>query len=139
MISGLLLPIWDKLEIEGNFKVYRLSLASGESILGRLVDPQHFNLIYQRFKPASATLTCEEIYHQIVNQRIAFPLWDNTFLRLSHVGGSDRLEITSVYDGDLIHRLQQLGCFTERINWQTRVFLPIEAKQSIPIIESLLV
>src|ERR1700674_3270717 len=46
IITGLLLPIWDRLPAE-NMRVYRLQSDDGERVIGRLVTPEALTRVYE--------------------------------------------------------------------------------------------
>ena len=46
IITGLLLPIWDRLPAE-NMRVYRFETDDGERVIGRLVTPEALDRVYQ--------------------------------------------------------------------------------------------
>ena len=47
VITGLLLPIWDRLPAE-NMRVYRFETDDGERVIGRLVTPEALDRVYRR-------------------------------------------------------------------------------------------
>ena len=46
IITGLLLPIWDRLPAE-NMRVYRFETDDGERVIGRLVTPEALDRVYE--------------------------------------------------------------------------------------------
>ena len=46
IITGLLLPIWDRLPAE-NMRVYRFETDDGERVIGRLVTPEALERVYE--------------------------------------------------------------------------------------------
>jgi hypothetical protein len=136
LITGLLLPIWDRLDAE-NMRVFRLQTDSGEQLLGRLVDAENIAAVYQNLGiKDSPKLTAEEVQQAVVQRREVIPLTRSWKLRSSLVMGNQRLEIIGVCQKAEVLWLKALGCTTEIINWQTRVFIPLN-EQALEIIDKI--
>jgi hypothetical protein len=124
LISGLLLPIWDRLPTD-NMKIYRLETQAGERAIGRLVTQQQLISVYQKLgldcdiKPSS-----QEAFKAVMHQRNSLRLLSGCSLRRSLVMGQARLELVGINPTSLSD-LKVMGCFTEMIQWKTRVFIPV--------------
>lgn len=124
LISGLLLPIWDRLPPE-NMRIYRLETHDKERAIGRLVTQQQLINLYSRLGlDCEIKLSAEEVHDSVMNQRNCLSLISGMKLRRSLVMGQCRLEILEVSPSSL-PELKQLGCFTEIIQWKTRLFVPV--------------
>jgi len=124
LISGLLLPIWDRLPTD-NMKIYRLQTHGGERSIGRLVTQQQLLNVYQRLGlDCDIQFSPQEVLEAVMEQRTSLTLLSGNSLRRSLVMGQPRLELTGISPSDLLE-LKVMGCFTEIIQWKTRVFVPM--------------
>jgi predicted RNA methylase len=125
LVCGLLLPIWKKLPKE-NPKVVRLQANNGDILLGRLIDKNKIQLVYEKFGlNNNIKLSSEEIYDLIWNQREVKAVGDWN-LQKFYYKGTYYLEILEVYGSDKIDRLKAIGCFTEMIKFRVKVFIPLD-------------
>ena len=124
LISGLLLPIWDRLPTD-NMKIYRLQTHDGERAIGRLVTQQQLINVYQRLGlDCDIKLTPKEVLAAVMDQRNHLTLLSGCSLRRSLVMGQSRLELMGVSPSAL-SEFKAMGCFTEIIQWKTRIFVPL--------------
>ena len=124
LISGLLLPIWDRLPTD-NMKIYRLQTHDGERAIGRLVTQQQLINVYQRLGlDCDIKLSPEEVLAAVMDQRNHLTLLTGSSLRRSLVMGQARLELMGISPSAL-SEFKAMGCFTEIIQWKTRVFVPL--------------
>lgn len=123
MISGLLLPIWDRLPTD-NMRIYRLETKDKERIIGRLVTQDQLIGLYNRLGlDCEIKLSADEVLKAVMEQRNHLTLLSGYSLRRSLVMGQARLELLGVSPSAL-PELKQMGCFTEIIQWKTRLFVP---------------
>jgi predicted RNA methylase len=122
--TGLLLPIWSSLPND-HVAVNRIVDGAGQSWLGRLVNETDVPALLKTFgAEADIQLTPNGILESLRQNRAVtltrpFP----ATIKRSLVAGDYRLEIA----GELHERLawlKSLGCFTEIIQYKTRVFVP---------------
>ena len=111
LICGLLLPIWDRLPAD-NMRIYRLQTEDGERAIGRLVSQEQLSNVYARLG-----LDCQI--------RTTLNLLGGYQLRRSLVMGQPRCELIGA-SGAALPALKAMGCFTEVIQWKTRVFIPVD-------------
>ncbi|MEC5291907.1 strawberry notch C-terminal domain-containing protein [Aurantimonas sp. C2-4-R8] len=124
VVSGLLLPIWDRLPDE-NCRVYRLQTDDGERVIGRLVTIEQLATVYAKLGlDCTVTMTMEEIEAAVMQRSATVPLAGGLTLRRSRVMDAHRLEVVG-FDPSLLKTLKALGCRTEIIAWKTRAFLPV--------------
>ena len=124
LISGLLLPIWDRLPTD-NMKIYRLETQAGERAIGRLVTQQQLISVYQKLGlDCDIKLSSQEAFKAVMHQRNSLRLLSGCSLRRSLVIGQARLELVGINPTSLSD-LNVMGCFTEMIQWKTRVFIPV--------------
>jgi hypothetical protein len=128
LIAGTILPIWDRLR--GNTRVIRTQTQEGERFIGRRI-PEHVidqvlqNLgakgsgIADRFSP-------QQLHLKVLDGNYVVSLSNGWEIKRSRVTGEDRIEITGP-DYAHLGELQRAGVFTERIQWNTRFFIPTDA------------
>jgi len=129
LICGLLLPIWGQLPDE-NPKVYRLQTNDGQVFLGRAIDKENINKVYESFGINGIKLSPDDILKLTWdrNECTSIGQWQ---LKKNRYKGEDRLEIIAVHSKDKVDWLKAMGCFTEIIEWRTKVFIPIDNALSI--------
>lgn len=123
MISGLLLPIWDRLPAE-NMRIYRLETEDKDRIIGRLVTQDQLIGLYNRLGlDCELKLSPDEVFKTVMDQRNHLTLLSGYSLRRSLVMWQNRLELVGASPSAL-PELKTMGCFTEIIQWKTRLFIP---------------
>ena len=123
LISGVVLPIWDKLPTE-NVRIYRVLTSDGEMLIGRVVAE---NMIDETLRRLGSSRTKEKIATKDLIEGIKNG--DTVYLENGwkivqrKVTGENRIELvgTSYEYSDL---LKEKGVFTERIQYTTRYFVP---------------
>ena len=129
IVSGLLLPIWDRLP-EENCRVYRLQTDEGERVIGRMVTVEQLGTVYARLGLTDTiAMTTDEIEAAVMQRGATVPLTGSSSggdlaLRRSRVMNAWRMEVTG-FDPSILPILKALGCRTEIIAWKTRAFLPL--------------
>ena len=123
LVTGLLLPIWDRLPGE-NMRVRRLATDAGESLLGRVLTPEQARAFRDAFGLAGGpVMSSAEMHEAILKRGASFDLANGWRLARRRLMGADRVEIEGPADGDLA-ALKRMGCATEIVSWRTRVFVP---------------
>lgn len=126
LATGLLLPIWDALP-DDHVQVLRVVDEKGRSFLGRPVPAAAVSELGRRFGldlddavpvPALVSGVLE------TGRSCAIPGLPSVQLKRSLVGGERRLELAG-FDPSRLGELKALGCFTEIIRYQTRLFVPV--------------
>jgi len=136
LATGLLLPIWNSLPRD-TIAVRRVVDAEGSSWLGRLVDESDVPGILKTFGIASEFQASPTAVLAALGQKGSAVIdrpWPMT-IRRSLVNGEQRIELV----GELYTQLawlKSLGCFTEIIQFKTRIFVP--ASQADAILASIL-
>lgn len=125
LISGVVLPVWDKLPTE-NVRIYRVLTDKGEMLIGRVV-PE--NMIDETLRRMGSNRTREKIattdlIKGIKNGDIVH-LENDWRIKQSKVSGENRIEIIGP-DFNVFDLLKNKGVFTERISYSTRFFVPTE-------------
>ena len=133
LATGRLLPIWNLLGDEA--QVRRLVTQDGRSLLGRIVPADSVNGLLaklgldDRIAMAPGELVSAAMSGKIVPIDTARGL----NLKRSRVNGEPRLEITGFEPRSLPH-WKAKGCFTEIIQYQTRLFVPVS--RAVEIVEA---
>ena len=123
LVTGLLLPIWDRLPGE-NMRVRRLATDAGESLLGRILTPEQAHAFRDAFGLAGGpVMSPAEMHEAILTRGASFDLANGWRLARRRLMGAGRVEIEGPADGDLA-ALKRMGCATEIVSWRTRVFVP---------------
>ena len=129
--TGLLLPIWSALPSD-HLAVNRIVDAEGKSWLGRMVFPEHVGkLLKDLAVETPAPLSPSETLRAVqAGGTIALVRPAPCELKRSRVNGSWRIEITGAPASQLAW-FKSLGCFTEVIQYRTRLFVPTEKAEAI--------
>ena len=123
LVSGLLLPLWDRLPAE-SVRVRTLATDAGERLIGRTLGAGQARALRLALGlGGGAALTAEEIHEALLDRGAAFPLANGWRLARRRAMGSMRIEVEGPADTDL-PALKRLGCATEIVSWRTRVFVP---------------
>ncbi len=126
LVSGLLLPIWDRLPDE-TMRVRRLLADDGEHLVGRVLGPAEVS----EFRAALGLdggpgLTAAEVHDEIMARGASFRLSNGWKLARRRAMGAFRIEIQGPTDGDT-DTLKRMGCVAEIVTWRTRLFAPDHA------------
>lgn len=130
MITGVILPIWDR--IAGDEKVWRLQTDEGEQIIGRWMNGNAAKETLKNLGKGSevARLDIRTIWKRIQSGDEAV-LANGWGIKGSRVSGEKRVELTVKRGGTFtpaeIKELTKQGVFFERIQWQDRAFIPVDA------------
>ena len=129
--TGLLLPIWSALPSD-HLAVNRIVDAEGKSWLGRMVFREHVGkLVKDLGVETPAPLSPSETLRAVqAGGSIALVRPVPCELKRSRVNGSWRIEITGAPASQLAW-FKSLGCFTEVIQYRTRLFVPTEKAEAI--------
>ena len=123
LVTGLLLPIWDRLPGE-NMRVRRLATDAGERLLGRVLTPEQAHAFRSAFGLAGGpAMSSAEMHEAILKRGASFDLANGWRLARRRLMGAVRVEIEGPADNDLA-ALKRVGCATEIVSWRTRVFVP---------------
>ena len=125
LIGGAVLPIWDKLPAE-NVRIYRVLTTDGDMLIGRVIPEDMIDITLRRLETARTkeNLNAEDLIKCI---KIGDTVYLDNGWRIAQrkVSSEQRIEVI----GANYHHSQLLlkkGVFTERINFDTRYFIPSE-------------
>ena len=137
IITGLLLPVWDRLPAE-NMRVYRFETDDGERVIGRLVTPEALAVFYQALGADGApVLSPDEAWSAVLDRGATLDLAGGLQIRRSLVMQAHRVELTGYTDG-AVPQLKALGLTSEIIAWRLRLFVPTAEDRGPAILGALL-
>ena len=123
LVSGLLLPLWDRLPTD-SVRVRTLTTDAGERLIGRTLGAAQAQALRLALGlGGGVALTAGEVHEAVIGGGTAFPLANGWRLARRRAMGALRLEVEGPADTDL-PALKRLGCTTEIVSWRTRVFVP---------------
>lgn len=122
--TGLLLPVWNRLP-DDDVRVWRITDAQGQSVLGRMISPAGFTKVAAAFgiDMTIALSPAELVAGARAAGGVVIPSLPGARLERSYVNDEARLEIKA-FPPPKLALLKSLGCFTEIINYKTRLFVP---------------
>ena len=121
LLTGLLLPIWKAIP-SGNERIYRVTPEGQGSMIGRTVSEDGAAALRARFMVGTPK-TPQEMLTAALGSTAPVDLGRGLTLTRRRVAGAARLEIDGA-DRGMIDGLKAMGCFTEIIAFQFRVFVP---------------
>ncbi|MEM6275321.1 MAG: strawberry notch family protein [Pseudomonadota bacterium] len=121
LLTGLLLPIWKDIP-SGNERIFRVTPEGQGSMIGRTVSEEGAAALRSRFMTGTPK-TPDEMLTAALGSTALVDLGSGLTLFRRRVAGAVRLEIDGA-DRAAIYGLKALGCFTEIIAFQLRVFVP---------------
>ena len=123
LVSGLLLPLWDRLPTD-SVRVRTLTTDAGERLIGRTLGAAQAQALRTALGlGGGVALTAGEVHEAVIGGGTAFALANGWRLARRRAMGALRLEVEGPADTDL-PALKRLGCTTEIVSWRTRVFVP---------------
>ena len=132
MITGALLPIWDRLPRGDLNEVLRVTDDSGERVVGRRIKEKDLNRTLKNLGIAQDVpkLSPKEWADRLLNEGSTLVLANNWKLKRARVAGEYRIEIVGPTNNDY-NTLKEQGAFTEIIQYKTRVFVPAKNTSEI--------
>ncbi|MGN0179884.1 MAG: strawberry notch C-terminal domain-containing protein, partial [Monoglobaceae bacterium] len=125
LISGVVLPVWDKLPTE-NVRIYRVLTSDGEMLIGRVVSE---NIIDETLRRLGSSRTKEKIATKDLVTGIkngnTVHLENNWKIVQRKVSGENRIELVGP-SYEHYEMLMKKGVFAERIQYNTRYFVPAD-------------
>nr|GLK21672.1 hypothetical protein GCM10017606_24990 [Microbacterium terregens] len=127
LATGLLLPVWSALPSD-HLVVNRIADKGGNSWLGRLVFDEHVVQLFTKLgiDRAENMPTADVVKSVLSGRSVDLSRPFQMTIKRSLVNGSKRIELVGAPPQQLAW-LKTLGCFTEVIQYRTRVFLPLHA------------
>ena len=138
MVTGLLLPIW-KLLPEHEQRIWRAVTDDGQTVLGRALSEPDAAQLKAILDPTEA-LDTATILTAIADENRAIALAYGASLKVRRVGEGNRIEVMDA-PAPLLDSLKAAGCFSELIQWRTRIFVPFDPAardDSLPVLDKVL-
>lgn len=134
MITGALLPVWNKLPQDGNIKAMRITATDGTQYLGRVIPPKQIDAVLRSLGASKSSIkkqyTGKELYSAVMDkaQAVSFDgLYGATWTVLRRrVSGENRLEVTG--RNLFAFKEKYPDVFTETIQYKQRYFIPTGSK-----------
>ena len=123
VVTGLLLPIWDRLP-GIDMRVFRLVTDAGERIVGRVVEPEDLPVTRERLNLGAGTaMAPAEAFAAVLGGRASLQLAGGLQVKRVRVMSENRVEVIGASEGARAG-LKALGLFAEVIAYRTRLFIP---------------
>ena len=126
LVTGLLLPIWDKLP-ETHMRVFRLQTDDGQRLIGRVVPHENLAAVYANLglDADAPAVTPDQAWAALGEPGARLDLGGGWTVRRAHVMHRERRELTGFSDGD-VARLKARGLTSEIIGYRLRLFIPMD-------------
>ena len=135
MLTGTLLPIWNRLPDSGNVRVQRLIADDGRQYLGRIIPPSQIDGVLKSLGAKGRTkqsYTPEQVTKEVFEKGNKAVLQDNRVtLTRRRVGNEWRIEISGNNLWYLKKNVPEI--YTEYIGYQERYFVPNGEKQQATV------
>jgi predicted RNA methylase len=135
LISGALLPIWNRLP-EDHARVIRITTDDGNSYLGRLVPSHQIDETLRRLgvSRTKETFNVKDSINKVLNSNMIIRFVDKTSIKRTKVAGEYRLEIK----GSNLWAFERNyeGVFSEKIGSEWKWFIP-KGDKAVSIIEQI--
>ena len=129
LVTGLLLPVWDRLP-DDHVQVWRLNTDDSQSFLGRIVPAPLVTRLADAFGiAATITVSDAETARHVMGSGGITALGAYR-LKRSLVAGQLRLELLD-WPHTRLPELKSAGCFTEIIQHKTRMFIPVATAATV--------
>jgi hypothetical protein len=139
MVVGAMLPIWDRLKVDGIIKVARTQTVDGQRLLGMVIEPKNLPDIRKRLNVASSAtkLSPSQVMLRLLKGETG-ELANGWKLIRAKVSNDLRIEIKPPYSWTraAISELEGLGVIREQIQFRDRMFVPT-GKLGVEVLEKL--
>jgi hypothetical protein len=128
LVTGALLPIYNRLP-EGHARVVRLQTDKGERMLGRIIPPTLVSSVRERLgaETTAVKMTPQEVINNVFHHSYTVQLANGWTIIRRKVQGEERVEIKGPSYGEA-SLIKSYGVEQERVNWETRYFIPNSEK-----------
>lgn len=138
MLTGTLLPIWDRMPQEGNTRAMRIIAGDGRQYLGRVIPADQIDAVLRQLGAEGRTretFNAKDILRRVLAGETARLTKDRQSLVRKRVSGEYRIEVLGKNLWYLPRNYQ--GIIAENINYENRYFIPTGEKGEA-ILEALL-
>lgn len=132
MITGALLPIWNRLPQTENVKAQRIVASDGSQYLGRMIQKDMVDMTLRQLdvRAQKTQYTGKQVYDEIMSRgktATMRAMYGGTLtVTKRRVSGEPRLEVSGAGAYNLVDKYE--GVFAETINYSKRYFIPTGAK-----------
>lgn len=132
IVSGTLLPVWNKFPQDGTVKLLKIVTDTGESILGRQIPPDKIESVLRDFglNQIKETYTGSQIFDAVTKNKTVFEFTQSyggkNQIKRSRVANENRIEITGKNLWAIKTNFD--GVFEETIKGEKRYFVPANDK-----------
>jgi hypothetical protein len=141
LLTGVLLPVWNRIPAEASHQMYRIDLSDGRRLLGRrILDSRHLTAISRAFGvsvEAGVNLDPAGVFNAVFTNSQTVELTNHQRLARRRVSGEWRIEVLDATEGGK-RNLVNWGAIREDINFASRIFIPTDPTRGVPIIERML-
>ena len=123
LITGILLPIWDKLPRETP-RVRRLTTDDGEVLLGRVLNDDQLSDLRGELGLEVKQPDPGDLYRSLMNGGGPYRLASDMRLIMKKIYGETKIEILSNIIHIQLSKLEEMGCLVEIKEYSMRVFVP---------------
>ncbi|MDD3920221.1 MAG: strawberry notch family protein, partial [Eubacteriales bacterium] len=126
MLTGTLLPIWDRLPQDGNTRAMRITADDGTQYLGRVIPADRIDAVLRQLGAGGRTketFTAKDVMKRVMAGETARLTKDHQALVRKRVSGEYRMEVTGKNLWYLTRNYP--GIISEYINYESRYFIPI--------------
>jgi hypothetical protein len=137
LLTGVLLPIWDRLKDLPTVRVQRALTDDGEMVLGRLIPAAQVDTVLSRLTGSSraAKLSPRQLFDAVLKDGATVILANNWRLVPRRVSGQMRIELTGPREQAEIRMIQSQGVMYERIGYEPRYFVPTDPEAGSAVLE----
>ncbi len=123
LVTGTVLPIWDRLK--GKARIMRVQTDAGERLIGRIIPTADLEATLRNLGASASKIkqTPKDLFHQIRDRGFQAELANGWKIVRRRVSGENRIELIGPEYGHAAE-LKRHGVFQERIQWNTRYFIP---------------
>lgn len=135
LITGTLLPIWDR--ITGEPRIMRIVTSNGRQMIGRLISGKDLDSTLKNLGVGARKI--KDTPSQVIDKLMRgarVELANGWALQKRKVSGDDRIELKGPNYRDYNSYLKKYGVFDEQIQWQVRYFMPKDAEVLAKIINN---
>jgi predicted RNA methylase len=122
MITGAVLPIWDRLPQTHN-KIVRAQTVDGDIVLGINIPPTHIDDTLRNLGSETAGVDIDNILQQILDGKSRVQLANGWMAQRALVQGEKRIELIGP-SGAHTSQLERAGVIVERVGFKYRYFIP---------------
>ncbi len=138
LLTGTLLRIWNRLPSGYNRVVRATETDTGEKHIGLVIDEEVLDATLRNLGAEESIdrLTTPQLVKAILERNATVRLANRWTIRKRTVAGENRLELSGDNLYGFRNELERYGVFSERINYDTRWFIPVGPK-AVDIIEAI--